>query len=165
MLLILFLNITFTQSSQTLNKTIQLLFFTDTVDIEYQQLENITEKIVPEKKIQLKGLIKNKGIPCFLRLKIEPKDLLISMNHEWFLSIDGYYYYEKELLENETIEVTPQLYFKNDFFVMHKESFDYEIKVEAIQSKNFELLRKNDYSWEDIEIEQCMYYRFGGQYE
>lgn len=133
----------------------------DTVDIGLKDymLENgkkadfiFDDTLLPGKTVSWIPEISNKGVDCYLRAKIsiiscsgrgENLDLshISGISDEWiYKENDGYYYYRDVLEEDESVDLfdgfTIPSEWGNDII---NNIYDIDIRVDAVQKRNFEL--------------------------
>lgn len=153
-------------------------FSTSVVDIhltEYQTDENgkeseydnsIAKVVLPGDVISQTPRITNDAEDCYIRVKLVlaggnedwalSEECLNGIGTEWIKNQDGYYYYNQVLPSGESVDFYKSVMFPTDFpeSVQGKE-LSLEVKVEAIQSANFEPDWDSSEPWGDVEIVQC----------
>lgn len=144
-------------------------FSTKAVNIEVKQLENnngviseFTNKpiINIDNDISMIPRITNLGIDCYVRAKIEFY-ISNSLNDDYVIDIDsnwikqGEYYYYKNILETgKTLDLFTVLKLNNKKTYIGQNAI-FNITIDAVQAKNFDVDFNRDNIWEYTDITEC----------
>ena len=105
-------------------------------------------------------VITNKAEDCYIRLKVnadtETQEINIIENlkgvNDNFKMIDGYLYYTEPLEKDESIELCKSFDVPDEWDYMTSNNLKIQVKVDAIQAKNFYPNFKSSAPWGDVEI-------------
>lgn len=135
------------------------------VDIEINEKqtnesnEEISQVVLPFSKIEKNPHIKNNGSDCYVRARITSSNesiikdaTILGINPNWIRTNEGYYYYTKPLKNNETIEMFDGIKLGNIDKEYQTTNFNIDIKVDAVQSKNFIADFNSPTPWGKIEV-------------
>lgn len=161
-------------------------FSTKAVNIEVKQLENnngiisdFTNKpiINIDSDISMIPRITNLGIDCYVRAKID-FSISNSLNDDYIIDIDsnwikqGEYYYYKNILETgKTLDLFTTIKLNNKKTYIGQDA-TFNITVDAVQAKNFDVDFNRDNIWEYTDITECTDHNYkadsstvGGEYD
>lgn len=144
---------------------------TAVVNIELEEYQNYngTEEpfenqynILPGRNISKIPRIYNKGVDCWIRVKlditedadwVEPR--LYGISDKWIKAEDGYYYYKQVLKEGENVDFFKGFTVPDDLDqdYWQEKAFEIEVNAEAIQCRNFtpDFISRNPWGFVEIE--------------
>ena len=160
-------------------------FETGVVDIRFTeyQIKNGKEEAFEDNPVVLPGdeiskipRISNHGSDCYVRARIDirpdgdmPAEAIdgvtfSGMEDKWMKADDGYYYYTESLVSEESVDLFQSVLIPADLPQSETEggTFHVNIKVDAVQSKNFTPEFASAAPWGNIEI---LRYEQNGQYD
>ena len=143
-------------------------FNTGIVDINLQQYEivngeevessGVTE-VMPGRQVSRIARITNEAYDCYVRAKVafSKEDLseedLYGISEDWVRKDDGYYYYTKVLKTDESTDLFEGVSIPTDFSQeLEEQRLNFDVNVDAIQSRNFNPNFNNGNPWGDVEI-------------
>lgn len=147
-------------------------FSTGIVDIELEEYsltsdgkeviwENMDD-VLPDTDISKIPRIFNHGNDCYVRAKIHLEDTPICMDdiygisERWMYADDGYFYYTEDLLTGEHVDLFEGIHIPSDLSETYAgTTFNIEIDVDAVQSKNFTPDYQSGSPWGKVEILEC----------
>ncbi len=123
---------------------------------EFEEVDAISQNVIPEEEIPLQVKVHNKGIKSYVRVKYEYDNIEfsssdINISDNWSKKGD-YYYYDKVVNEDEYIELF------NGYTIPKEILGDYKfiITAEAVQSEYFEVDIDSDQPWGDFKPEKSI---------
>lgn len=177
-LILLFMYTGFLYASLTDTVSVENNLSMDTVDIS---LKNLTvqngkeadfffnDTLLPGKTVSWIPEISNKGVDCYLRAKIsivncsgssENLDLshISGISDEWvYKENDSFYYYRGVLEEDESVDLFDGLTIPSEWGNdVISNVYNVDIRVDAVQKRNFELNTDSDDPWHGIEAEKTV---------
>lgn len=147
-------------------------FTTNAVKIELKQYENNGGILSDynnsgimniDSDISMIPRIKNLGVDCYIRAKIDftvdginNEDYYLDVNSNW-LKQDDYYYYKNVLLSGNSVDLfTTFKLKKNEMYNHIGDDANLNIRVEAVQAKNFDVDFNRINIWQYVDINECI---------
>lgn len=130
------------------------------IEIKDDNVESLNKQaIMPHDIICEKPSIKNNGTDCYIRAKITVSDEEIEnsievagLNEKWIAKDDGYFYYTDVLKNKDVISIFESARLGDIDKKYQSSNFDFDIMVDAIQSKNFIINLDSQHPWGGVEV-------------
>lgn len=136
------------------NGSVNVAIYEDNNDVP-----NNNQNLLPFDRIKKNPYIINNGSDCYVRVKlmfsntdIVNDENIIWMNPNFILKNDGYYYYNKVLEQNSTVEIFRDIQLGDIDGKYQSFDFDIGIQLDAVQNKNFYVDFDSDSPWGVVEI-------------